>query len=67
MKRWAVGYFSLFDNILAVEIVLAPTWQEAVAKHSRISGIEFDHDDLEKAKEDFFDCDSALDIKEITP
>lgn len=65
MKRWAVGYFNAYDNTLKVEIVAAPTWQKAVQAHSQVGGIEFDQDNLEQAKEDFFNCDSGLDVIEI--
>lgn len=69
MKRWAVGFYNQYDNVLSVEIVYAETWWQAVNAHSETNGVEFefDHDDLEKAKEDFFNADSGLDVVEIAP
>jgi len=64
MKRWAVGYYD-YDNGLTVEIVSGPTWVDAVKAHSNVSGIVFDPTDLEEAKEDFFNCDAAIDCVEI--
>lgn len=64
MKRWAVGFYSTFDNVLTIEIVTGPTWVDAVQAHSGIDA-DFDRTSLEKAKEDFFNCDAGLDVVEI--
>lgn len=67
MKRWAVGFYNQFDNVLTIEIVNAAKWQDAVHMHSYIGpDFDFNHGDLEKAKEDFFNADSGLDVIEIT-
>lgn len=67
MKRFAVGFFSLHDTELVVEILEAETWQEAAMKHTRGAwGAENPVPaDLEEAKRDAFDLDGGFDCVEI--
>jgi hypothetical protein len=70
MKRWAVGYFNMFDNNLFIEIVTAADWLHALGEHSLIRGSghlnEGFSDDMEAAKQEFFNQDAMFDCVEIT-
>lgn len=72
MKKYAVGYYSLFDNELIIEIVEANSIEEAASKHSKIdadtiTNISKEHGvvTLEFLKDEFFNWDSAIDVVEI--
>lgn len=75
MKKFAVGYISFFHNELIVDIVNAESELLAVLEHKEIkrqesSEKEFidwikEFDDFEKLKEEFFNGDMAIDVKEI--
>lgn len=69
-KRYAVGYYSLSDNILTIEIVAADSWREALEAHSctnshRNDGYYLEASDLNEAKHMAFDLDAGLDVVEI--
>lgn len=68
MSVWAVGFISFHDNDLTIEIVQAPDWQSALSLHSKMKDdpVEYDSDDIESVKQDFFDCDCMFDVKLIT-
>jgi hypothetical protein len=77
MKRWAVGYYTLNENVLTIEVIFAATWQQAVSKHSKLTdfwecfGECKDIGDpslvtLEEAKDFAYDyADEGLDVVEI--
>lgn len=69
MKKFAVAYFSHFDNELVLEFVEAKNFMLAIAEHSKLKEFELPSEaalwTLEEAKRWFFDADSAIDVKEI--
>ena len=69
MKRWAVGYVDCYDNTLTIEIISAETWDKALIAHSMIGSRAADMIDtnsLGNTAQKFFDCDSLVDVVEIT-
>lgn len=65
MKKFAVGFYSLFTNELKVEIIEAEDWYSAMMKHSGVKDFELPATSLEKAKEEMFNCDAGIDVVEI--
>lgn len=66
MARWAVGHYSLFDNVLSVRIVQAGNWKEAAKQHPEFQDFDFSSiESLEDAKEEAFNSDQGLDVVEI--
>lgn len=74
MSKFAVAYINWFDNDLSIEIVEAPTWWEAVFEHSCLQNsrdiyqdlIDEGNFDIDEWKKLSFDCDSMIDVIEIT-
>jgi len=63
MKRFAVGWYDQFDNTLAIKIVFAEDWKDAILE---ATGEGFEEcEALEEAKRHAFDCDAGLDVVEI--
>ena len=67
MKKFAVAFMCYFDNILTIEIHEADDWRAALIQHSALSeqGSEAEEaipDNLEDAKEYFFDGDCLIDV-----
>ena len=62
------SYVYLGDNQLTAEVVEAPTWADAIIKHSKL--MAFDADflqsframSLDQIKEQFFNTDSLIDV-----
>lgn len=67
MKRWAVGFYNLFENELTIELVEADDWFMALMQHSKIVGYELPDASLDEAKQAAFDCDAGIDVVEIKP
>lgn len=68
MKRWAVGWYNLYDGNLAIEIVQAIDWKAAICQHPQAKDYEVHlMATLEEAKQAAFNCDAGLDVVEITP
>lgn len=69
MKRWAVGFISFMDNEMKIEIISAATWKTALALHAAAGGYEIADDelsdDMETAKQQFFDQDAMFDVAQI--
>ena len=66
MTRYAVGHYSLHDNMLTVEIIEADDPLEAAHSHSKFTEDQFAHcTTLDEAKAYAFDCDEGLDVVEI--
>ena len=71
MKKFAVGVIDFFNNDLIIEIIEAEGWKDALGKHSAFlsnTKEEMDElfsDDLGEAKQDAFNMDSMIDVKEI--
>lgn len=76
MKKFAVAYFTYFDDKLKVEIVEAFNWRQAIACHSEIAKYvgksdedlmppEEETHDLESMKRYFFNGDSMIDVVEV--
>lgn len=62
MKKFAVGYVNLFDNILNIKIINAKDWKDALLN---TFAIDLKVDQLEAAKEVAFDMDFLFDVKEV--
>lgn len=70
MKKFAVAHASLFDNELKVEFHEGSDWREALVKHSVFDSMRKDHieylddipEDLEDAKDYFFNGDALIDV-----
>jgi len=71
MKKYAVGYINFSDNELTIEIVEAPNIYEAVKKHSQLQEDSLQKwisempQELQDIKEEFFNGDAMIDVKEI--
>ena len=65
IMRYAVGFATLFDNELKVEIIVADSWAQAVAKHSMVTEFEIEYTDLESVKQQFWNCDAMIDCVEV--
>ncbi len=65
MARYAVGFYSLFDNELTIKIVEAADWYSAMKKHPALAEYELPATSLEDAKKEAFNCDAGLDVVEI--
>ncbi len=67
MQAFIVGYLTLFDNVLILERVEADTTTEAIWKHSRLQGEDWqackaqtDGMSTEDVEGFFFDCDTVV-------
>lgn len=75
MSQFAVAYVNFFDNDLIIECVMAADWREALLSHSALQVGADDPNykkwldalpqNLEEAKEYFFDADTLVDVVEI--
>lgn len=65
MKKFAVGFISLYDNELTIEVIEASDWHTALSKHTKLGTYELSSKSLAHAKRDAFDCDSAIDVIEL--
>lgn len=72
MKRFACSYIDWFDNELETRIVSADTWVAAFKKAfgNRYQNItnadESEPKTIEEAKQNAFNCDSMIEVIEIT-
>lgn len=67
MKSFVIGYISFFDDDLKLELVDGEDWRDAM-KNSRLVGDkveDIDEFDIEGLKQEFFDIDSMIEIKEV--
>ncbi len=69
MDTFIVGYMNLFDNDLILECVEADTTNEAIWKHSKLQGEDWDAckpptDTMstENVKQFFFDLDTVVGV-----
>jgi hypothetical protein len=69
MPKYVVGHIDWFDHELTLEIIDAPTWREAWAKHSKFPWTENDGPsaDLASAQQACFDCDCMMSHIEVAP
>ena len=70
MKRFAVGYYSAYDDELTVEVISADNWEQAIHAHSKVGDHEGDSAhpwpaSLDDVKQMFFDQDAGIDVIEI--
>lgn len=67
MPRFAIGFCSVFDSELKIEIHEAPTWREASLKHSYAcwDALEQVPEEIEVARAYAFDCNHGFDYVEI--
>jgi hypothetical protein len=68
MPKFAVGYLNLLDeNELIVEIIEAPSWKQALGKHSEVSDdLTLLTNNMEQAKRYFLGNCARFDVKEIS-
>lgn len=74
MSKFAVAYINWFDNDLSIEIVEANSWWEALFKHTCLVDqqdiyqdlIDANNFDIDEWKRISFDCDSMIDVVELT-
>ena len=73
-KRYAVGWYNLFENRLVIEIHVGSDWRTAAIQHTDVSsfftleptpGMTLLPAELEAAKEEAFNMDGGLDVVEI--
>ncbi len=61
--RYAVSYINFYENVLYLDIVEATDWKTAL--QIALSTEKYIPEDMEEAKEYFFDGDSAFEVIEI--
>jgi hypothetical protein len=74
MSKFAVAYINWFDHDLSIEIIESDTWYTALLKHSCLLDSFDIYEDLindgnfeiQDWKMRAFDCDSMIDVVEIT-
>ena len=68
MKQYAIAYVNFFDNDLQLKLVEADDWKEALVKGFGADKIGWlESKNLESAKEEAFNSDCLIDVKEIEP
>ena len=65
MKRYAISFFSFHENVLEMDIITAPSFEDALRQLGEISEQFTEATNLEAARQEAFDNDGAVDMIEI--